>query len=95
MQNGQQQECEPSSMKVNSSTGDTLSDSRSYSNSPTEQEDDSVYPDGVWPEQLDIESQEFADDGEEDKQKNGKKNISSYTFQSAKIPKYFHTIILN
>ena len=90
MQNGQQQECEPSSMKVNSSTGDTLSDSRSYSNSPTEQEDDSVYPDGgAWPEQLDIESQEFADDVKVDKQKNGKKNISSYTFKSVKYLNIF------
>ena len=90
MQNGQQQECEPSSMKVSSSTGDTLSDSRSYSNSPTEQEDDSVYPDGgAWPEQLDIESQEFADDVEVDKQKNGKKNISSYTLKSVKYLNIF------
>ena len=92
-------------MKVNSSTGDTLGDTGSYSKSPTElteQEDGSVYPDDAWPEQLDTESQEFSEDVEldtesqefsedveVDKPKNGKKKISSTHL------KYFHTIKLN
>ena len=71
-------------MKVHSTTGDTLEDTRTYSGSPTVQEESPTDLEDAWPEHVDVESRELANDVEGDKQKEGKKRFSCYTFMSIK-----------